>query len=122
MDVPYTITIQPSKTYTNGAPIPANANKRFAIHKKTDFLDSDFVNVGSVPIDGFNEATFDLALPAGLKSSVWAIQYVTDGLEEQRSASVGETVTPEGEPPAMPGIGSTPPIIISITPTPSTES
>ena len=121
MDVPYTVTIRPSKTYTpGGAPIPADAITGFNIEKRTTHLDPDYVEVGTYEANGTEEIQVEIDLPEGLSTAVRVTQLVNDGSNEIESTAGGRTAVVPGEPPVQEGLASTAPTVLSIVP--STEA
>ena len=117
MDVPYTVTIRPSKTYTpGGAPMPADAITSFSVEKRTTHVDADYVQVGNYPANGFEDITVELDLPEGLVTTVRVTQLVDDYVEEHESTAGSRSVTIPGEPPVQEGLSSTAPTVLSIVP------
>lgn len=117
MDVPYTITIRPSKTYTpGGAPIPAAAITGFYVEKRTTHVDADYVEVGTFEANGFEEIQVEVDLPEGLSTAVRVTQFVNDGSEEIESSAGSRSVSVPGEPPVQEGLASTAPSVLSIVP------
>jgi len=117
MDVPYTITIRPSKTYTpGGAPIPAAAITGFSVEKRTTHVDTDYVPVGDYEANGFEEIAVELDLPEGLSTAVRVTQLVNDGTAEYASTAGSRSVIVPGEPPVQEGLPSTAPSVLSIVP------